>query len=116
MTKRVQARVSGRVQGVGFRYYADHVAEQLGLAGTVRNTADGGIEAVAEGDEGNAARVPGRPQAWPARRGGGRGRHRLGRPHRRVLRLFRDQLTPSDRVATPSSEGRPRRAAPTHSP
>ena len=39
------------MQGVGYRYYADHVAEQLGLAGTVRNTADGGIEAVAEGDE-----------------------------------------------------------------
>ncbi len=51
MTKRVQARVSGRVQGVGFRYYADHVAEQLNLAGTVRNTMDGGIEAIAEGDE-----------------------------------------------------------------
>ena len=51
MTKRVQARVSGRVQGVGFRYYADHVAEQLGVVGTVRNTADGGIEAVAEGEE-----------------------------------------------------------------
>ena len=51
MTRRVQARVSGRVQGVGFRYYASHVAGQLGVAGTVRNTADGGVEAVAEGDE-----------------------------------------------------------------
>ena len=51
MTKRVQARVTGRVQGVGFRYYADHVAEQLGLVGTVRNTIDGGVEAVAEGEE-----------------------------------------------------------------
>jgi acylphosphatase len=51
MKKRVQARVSGRVQGVGFRYYADHVAEQLGVVGVVRNTMDGGIEAVAEGDE-----------------------------------------------------------------
>lgn len=52
MTRRVQARVAGRVQGVGFRYYADHVAEQLGVVGTVRNTSDGGVEAVAEGDEG----------------------------------------------------------------
>ena len=59
MTKRVQARVSGRVQGVGFRYYADHVAEQLGLAGTVRNTADGGVEAVAEGDEASCM------SSWP---------------------------------------------------
>ncbi len=51
MTRRVQARVSGRVQGVGFRYYADHVAEQLGVVGTVRNTSDGGIEAIGEADE-----------------------------------------------------------------
>jgi acylphosphatase len=51
MKRRVQARVMGRVQGVGFRYYADHVAEQLGVVGTVRNTMDGSVEAVAEGDE-----------------------------------------------------------------
>lgn len=51
MNKRVQARVSGRVQGVGFRYYAAHVAQGLGLVGTVRNTPDGCVEAVAEGDE-----------------------------------------------------------------
>lgn len=51
MTKRVQARVSGRVQGVGFRYYTAHVAQGLGLVGTVRNTSEGGVEAVAEGEE-----------------------------------------------------------------
>jgi acylphosphatase len=51
MIKRVQARVFGRVQGVGYRYFATHVAEGLSLVGTVRNTADGGIEAVAEGEE-----------------------------------------------------------------
>ena len=51
MNKRVQARVSGRVQGVGFRYYTAHVAQGLGLVGTVRNTSEGGVEAVAEGEE-----------------------------------------------------------------
>jgi len=51
MTKRVQARVSGRVQGVGFRYYAAHVAQGMGLTGSVRNTPEGGVEAVAEGEE-----------------------------------------------------------------
>lgn len=43
--------VSGHVQGVGYRYYAAHVAEGLGIVGTVRNTHDGGIEAIAEGGE-----------------------------------------------------------------
>jgi len=49
--KRVQAVVSGRVHGVGYRYFAKHVAEQLGIAGTVRNGPDGHVEIIAEGDE-----------------------------------------------------------------
>jgi acylphosphatase len=51
MNKRIQAGITGYVQGVGFRYFAVHVAEQLGLRGSVRNTQDGGIQATAEGDE-----------------------------------------------------------------
>lgn len=42
--------VSGRVQGVGFRFATVRVAERLGLRGWVRNTADGRVEIVAEGD------------------------------------------------------------------
>jgi acylphosphatase len=40
---------SGRVQGVGFRATAWHVAQQFRVAGHVRNLADGTVELVAEG-------------------------------------------------------------------
>jgi len=39
----------GRVQGVGFRYTVRQVAAQFGLTGTVRNCADGSVEAVLQG-------------------------------------------------------------------
>jgi acylphosphatase len=42
--------VSGRVQGVGFRYATQREASRLGLRGWVRNTDDGKVEIVVEGD------------------------------------------------------------------
>ena len=42
--------VSGMVQGVGFRYFVQHHARQLGLTGWVRNLPDGDVEIVAEGN------------------------------------------------------------------
>jgi acylphosphatase len=41
--------VSGSVQGVGFRYFAQTVAEKLHLSGFVRNLHDGRVEALACG-------------------------------------------------------------------
>lgn len=41
----------GRVQGVGFRYYAVNKANQLGLNGWVRNLPDGTVEMEVQGNE-----------------------------------------------------------------
>jgi len=43
-------RVSGRVQGVGFRFFAQEAAAHEGLSGWVRNLDDGQVEAFVEGD------------------------------------------------------------------
>ena len=44
-------RVTGRVQGVGFRWYARTEAERLGLSGWVRNRPDGSVELAVDGPE-----------------------------------------------------------------
>ncbi len=44
-------RVTGRVQGVGFRYFAVREAEKEGIKGFVRNEPDGSVYIEAEGDE-----------------------------------------------------------------
>lgn len=49
--RRVRWLVSGRVQGVSFRYFTRQNAQRLGLAGWVRNRPDGTVEAVVEGPE-----------------------------------------------------------------
>jgi len=49
--KRVQAVVSGKVHGVGYRYFTAHAANRLGLKGSVRNLPTGDVEAIAEGLE-----------------------------------------------------------------
>lgn len=49
--------VEGRVQGVGFRWFVVRRAEALGLAGWVRNRADGAVEVAARGTEDAVARL-----------------------------------------------------------
>jgi len=48
---RLRVRVSGRVQGVGFRYFPQASTDSLRVTGFVRNLSDGRVEAEVQGDE-----------------------------------------------------------------
>ena len=71
--RRVRVKISGLVQGVFYRAACADLAERLGLAGSIRNTPCGVVEAVFEGDEGRVDDM----LVWC----------RKGPPHARVDRL-----------------------------
>ena len=50
MKQQRHIRVHGKVQGVGFRFFATRVARRLGLKGTIENLRDGTVEAIVEGE------------------------------------------------------------------
>ena len=62
----VRVRIEGRVQGVGFRYWAERVARELGLDGWVRNRRDGGVEAVFSGPADDVGEMLDRCREGPA--------------------------------------------------
>ena len=57
---RLTAWVTGRVQGVGFRWWVRSNALELGLAGFAENLGDGRVKIVAEGDEVSCQELLGR--------------------------------------------------------
>ncbi len=57
MKTRVHVVISGRVQGVFFRASTAEKADELGLVGWVKNTPEGDVEAVFEGEEGAVAEM-----------------------------------------------------------
>jgi acylphosphatase len=57
--------IRGRVQGVGFRYFAQHAAEELGLTGYVRNLDDGRVEVYAIGPDEKLSELAGRLHQGP---------------------------------------------------
>lgn len=58
-------RITGRVQGVGFRYFVWREARALGIAGWVRNRADGTVEALVSGTEEQHAEIRHHLEAGP---------------------------------------------------
>ena len=64
-TYRMHIRVSGRVQGVGFRWFVLTEARRRGLKGWVRNNRDGSVELEAEGSAADVAALRARATAGP---------------------------------------------------
>ena len=81
----VLVRIEGRVQGVGFRAWALREAQALGLAGWVRNEADGSVAARIEGSQKNIDRIL--------------ERLRIGPPGAAVTRISFEASTPGDAEA-----------------
>lgn len=52
-------RVRGRVQGVGFRYFVERAANELGLSGWVRNDDDGTVQVYAVGNHDQLSQLAG---------------------------------------------------------
>jgi acylphosphatase len=71
MSKKASAKVarkyivSGRVQGVGYRFFAERCANQLGVSGYVKNCRDGTVEVYAIGDEASLEELKGRLAEGP---------------------------------------------------
>ena len=60
-----QYMISGRVQGVGFRFFTEAAAVQEGIRGWVRNAPDGRVEVAAEGDADAIERFEGKLRHGP---------------------------------------------------
>jgi acylphosphatase len=61
-----RVRVTGRVQGVFFRAWAQGEARELGISGWIRNCPDGAVEAHLEGEKGDVARMVERMRRGPS--------------------------------------------------
>lgn len=61
-----QINVTGVVQGVGFRWMTQMIANDLGIKGTVKNNPDGSVTIVAQGDSLKMAQFLSKVKAGPS--------------------------------------------------
>jgi len=61
----LHVRITGMVQGVGYRWFVRERARRLGLKGWVRNLPDGSVEVVASGDPGQLELLKGELRRGP---------------------------------------------------
>jgi acylphosphatase len=66
MTIARHVRITGRVQGVFFRAWAQGQARELGVSGWIRNCTDGSVEAFVDGDEDCVDRMIERMRSGPS--------------------------------------------------
>lgn len=57
MKKRLEAKVFGIVQGVGFRFYVHYYAKKYNILGYVKNNLDGTVSFVGEGSEDDLKKI-----------------------------------------------------------
>ncbi len=62
----IKAIVKGRVQGVGYRFFVEEIAYELGIKGYVRNLFNGNVEVVAHGKEEDIKRFIARLRQGPS--------------------------------------------------
>jgi acylphosphatase len=77
--------ITGRVQGVGFRYFAEVAAAREGLHGWVMNRSDGGVEIEVEGDAESVERFERQVRHGP--------------PRARVERVELEEAAPTGRAS-----------------
>ena len=58
--------IHGRVQGVGFRYFVQHIADSMGMKGWVRNLDNGSVEVYAIGTQAEHEALRGRLHQGPS--------------------------------------------------
>ena len=78
--RRVHVIVSGSVQGVGYRYTARMIADEVGVTGWIRNRRDGTVEAEVEGSPDQVDEMLAWMAEGPPARGSSRRRSRMPRP------------------------------------